>query len=225
MSKKSYVIKRRAPMFNHILNNDFASIVKGRRSVRNYDENIKISKEEISEIISESSLAPSSANMQPWRVIVVDTPEGKEKLRPLVRFNTLQNDTSSAMLLIFGDTKSYLYAEEIYNTAVEQGKMPAEVRDSQLETILSMYPTLPKELKVEIAKVDSSLFAMQLMLVARAHGYDTNPMAGFEVDQVAKAFDLDEERYAPVMIISIGKAKEDGHESVRLSSDKITFWR
>ncbi|WP_379137901.1 nitroreductase family protein [Paenibacillus sp. sgz500958] len=212
-------------MFNHILNNDFTSIVKGRRSVRNYDENIKISRDEINEIISEASLAPSSANMQPWRVLVVDTPEGKEKLRPLVRFNTLQNDTSSAMLLIFGDTQSYLHVEEIYNTAVEQGKMPAEVRDSQLGTILSMYPTLPKEVKIEVAKVDSSLFAMQLMLVARAHGYDTNAMAGFEVDQVAKAFDLDEERYAPVMIISIGKAKEEGYESVRLSSDKITFWR
>ncbi|MGO4546413.1 nitroreductase family protein [Paenibacillus sp. 2TAB23] len=212
-------------MFNHILNNDFTNIVKGRRSVRQYDETIKISKEEISEIIREASLAPSSANMQPWRVIVVNTPEGKEKLRPLVRFNTLQNDTSSAMLLIFGDTQSYLYAEEIYNTAVEQGKMPAEVRDSQLETILTMFPTLSKEMKVEVAKVDSSLFAMQLMLVARAHGYDTNPMAGFEVDQLAKAFDLDEERYAPVMIVSIGKAKEEGYETVRLDSDKITFWR
>ncbi|MFF2909347.1 nitroreductase family protein [Paenibacillus sp. NPDC057934] len=212
-------------MFNNTLNNDFASIVKDRRSVRNYDENFKISKEELSEIISEASLAPSSANMQPWRVVVVDTPEGKEKLRPLVRFNTLQNDTSSAMLLIFGDTDSYLNVEEIYNTAVEQGKMPADVRDSQVKTILSMYPTLAKEVKIEVAKMDSSLFAMQLMLVARAHGYDTNPMAGFEVDQVAKAFDLDEERYAPVMIISIGKAKEAGYETVRLSSDKITFWR
>ncbi|MCM3261989.1 nitroreductase family protein [Paenibacillus lautus] len=212
-------------MFNHIQNNDFANIVMGRRSVRNYDENFKISKEEMSDMISEASLAPSSANMQPWRVIVVDTPGGKEKLRPLVRFNTLQNDTSSAMLLIFGDTQSYLYAEEIYNTAVEQGKMPAEVRDRQLETILSLFPTLSREMKVEIAKIDSSLFAMQFMLVARAHGYDTNPMAGFEADQLAKAFDVDEERYAPVMIISLGKAKEDGHESVRLEPDKITFWR
>lgn len=212
-------------MFNHIQNNDFANIVMGRRSVRNYDENYKISKEEMSDMISEASLAPSSANMQPWRVIVVDTPEGKEKLRPLVRFNTLQNDTSSAMLLIFGDTQSYLYAEEIYNTAVEQEKMPAEVRDRQLETILSLFPTLSREMKVEIAKIDSSLFAMQFMLVARAHGYDTNPMAGFEADQLAKAFDVDEERYAPVMVISLGKAKEDGHESVRLEPDKITFWR
>ncbi|MDI4643659.1 nitroreductase family protein [Cohnella hashimotonis] len=212
-------------MFNHIQNNDFASIVKGRRSVRNYDENVKISKEELREIISEASLAPSSANMQPWRVAVVDTPEGKEKLRPLVRFNTLQNDTSSAMLIIFGDIQSYAYAQEIYDAAVEQGKMPAEVRDSQLKTILSMFPTLPRELLVEVAKIDSSLFAMQLMLVARAHGYDTNPMAGFETDQVAKAFDLEEERYVPVMIISIGKAKEEGYESVRLDSEKITFWR
>ncbi|MDR9853653.1 nitroreductase family protein [Paenibacillus sp. VCA1] len=212
-------------MFNNIQNNDFANIVKGRRSVRKYDENVKISKEEMSEMISEASLAPSSANMQPWRVVVVDTPEGKEKLRPLVRFNTLQNDTSSAMLLIFGDTQSYFYAEEIYNMAVEQGKMPAEVRDRQLETILSMYPALSKELKIEVAKVDSSLFAMQFMLVARAHGYDTNPMGGFEVDRLARAFDLDEERYAPVMIISIGKAKEEGYESVRLGSDKITFWK
>lgn len=212
-------------MFNHIQNNDFASIVKGRRSVRNYDENVKISKEELREIISEASLAPSSANMQPWRVAVVDTPEGKEKLRPLVRFNTLQNDTSSAMLIIFGDIQSYAYAQEIYDAAVEQGKMPAEVRDSQLKTILSMFPTLPRELLVEVAKIDSSLFAMQLMLVARAHGYDTNPMAGFETDQVAKAFDLEEERYVPVMIVSIGKAKEEGYESVRLDSEKITFWR
>ncbi|MFF2886043.1 nitroreductase family protein [Paenibacillus sp. NPDC057967] len=212
-------------MFTSTQNNDFANIVKGRRSVRHYDESIKISREEISEMIAEASLAPSSANMQPWRVVVVDTPEGKEKLRPLVRFNTLQNDTSSAMVLIFGDTESYLNAEEIYNTAVEQGKMPAEVRDRQLETILSMFPALPKELKVEVAKVDSSLFAMQFMLVARAHGYDTNPMAGFEVDQVARAFDLDEERYVPVMIISIGKAKEEGYETVRLASEKITFWR
>lgn len=211
-------------MFSNTVNNDFANIVKERRSVRKYDENVKISKEEMNEMIAEASLAPSSANMQPWRVVVVDTPEGKEKLRPLVGFNTLQNDTSSAMLLIFGDTQSYLYAEEIYNTAVEQGKMPAEVRDRQLETILSMFPTLSKELKVEVAKIDSSLFAMQFMLVARAHGYDTNPMAGFETDQIAKAFDLDEERYAPVMMLSIGKAKEEGYESVRLAPDKLTFW-
>ena len=31
----------------------------------------------------------------------------------------------------------------------------------------------------DIVKVDSSLAAMQLMLVAKQHGYDTNPIGGF----------------------------------------------
>ncbi|WP_337103810.1 nitroreductase family protein [Paenibacillus sp. YIM B09110] len=212
-------------MLKHIQNNDFANIITGRRSVKLYDQDVKISKEEMQAIIQEASLAPSSANIQPWRVIVVHSPEGKSKLRPLVQFNTRQNDTSAAMLIILGDTQSELYVEEIYNTAVELGKMPSDVRDKQVTQIMSMFPHIPRELKIEIAKVDASLFAMQLMLVARAHGYDTNPMAGFERDKVVSVFDLDDERYVPVMILAIGKAKEAGHESVRLSSEKITFWR
>ncbi|NQX48595.1 nitroreductase family protein [Paenibacillus tritici] len=212
-------------MLEHIQNNDFVSIITGRRSVRHYDEQVKITTKEMQDIINEASLAPSSANIQPWRVIVVHTPEGKDKLRPLVQFNTQQNDSSAAMLIILGDTQSEQYVEEIYNMAVEQGKMPQEVRDKQVSQILGMFPLLPRDMKIEIAKVDASLFAMQLMLVARAHGYDTNPMAGFERDKVVSAFDLDDERYVPVMILSIGKAKQEGHESVRLPSDKITFWR
>ncbi|WP_336774316.1 nitroreductase family protein [Paenibacillus sp. MMO-58] len=208
-----------------IPNNDFNNIITGRRSVRHYDESIKISKEEMQDIIKEASLAPSSANMQPWRVIVVNTPEGKNKLQPLVQFNTRQNDTSAAMLIILGDTQSERYVEEIYNSAVEQGKMPKDLRDKQVTQIMDMFPLLPREIKIEIAKIDASLFAMQLMLVARAHGYDTNPMAGFERDKVVSAFDLDDERYVPVMIISIGKAAQEGHESVRLDSEQITFWR
>lgn len=212
-------------MLDRIQNNDFSDIIKGRRSVRHYDESVKISKEELNEMIAEASLAPSSANMQPWRVIVVHTPEGKSKLHPLMQFNTLQNDTSSAMLIILGDTQSYLNVEEIYDTAVQQGKMPQDVRDKQVPQIMSMFPELPKEIKAEVAKIDASLFSMQLMLVARAHGYDTNPMAGFEQDQIVKAFDLDEERYVPVMVLSIDKAQAEGYETVRLSSEQITFWR
>lgn len=211
-------------MLEHVTNNDFTNIITGRRSVKLYDEDVKITKEHLQAIIQEASLAPSSANMQPWRVIAVHSPEGKNKLRPLVMFNTQQNDTSAAMLIILGDTQSELNAEQIYNTAVELGKMPSEVRDKQVTQIMSLYPHLPRELKIEIAKIDASLFAMQLMLVARAHGYDTNPMGGFERDKVVSTFDLDDERYVPVMILSIGKAKEEGYESVRLPAEEITFW-
>ncbi|MEH7016535.1 nitroreductase family protein, partial [Bacillus sp. JJ63] len=57
--------------------NNFTEIITGRRSIRKYDPSVKISKEEMTEILTEATLAPSSVNMQPWRFLVIDSAEGK----------------------------------------------------------------------------------------------------------------------------------------------------
>lgn len=205
--------------------NDFSEIVSGRRSVRHFDPEVKISHNEMLAMIDEAVTAPSSVNMQPWRFVVVESQEGKEILKPLIRFNTLQNDTSAAMVLIFGDMRSQERAEEIYNTAVERGLMPEEVRDKQLASIVPTYNQASRSMMSDIVHIDASLAAMQLMLVARSHGYDTNPIGGFEKAKLAEAFDLDPERYVPVMVLAIGKAKEEGYPSVRLSANSITSFK
>ncbi|GIO44242.1 nitroreductase family protein [Paenibacillus apis] len=205
--------------------NDFKEIAFGRKSVRLYDENVKIDRKEMLEMISEATLAPSSVNMQPWRFVVIESDDAKAKLRPLIRFNTRQNDTSSAMVLIFGDLRCYEKAEEIYDQAVAEGKMPQEVREKQLSTIVPYYQSLSRQQMNDIVKIDSSLAAMQFMLVARAHGYDTNPIGGFEADRLAAAFGLDPERYVPVMIVSVGKAAEAGYSSVRLAPEVVTDFK
>lgn len=212
-------------MSKELVNNDFSSVVFGRKSVRVYDEMVKISHEEMLEMIQETTTAPSSVNMQPWRFVVAESEKAKAKLKPLIRFNTRQNDTSSAMVMIFGDMNCYEYGEEIYDQAVAEGKMPAEVRDQQLAAILPYYQNFTREQMNDVVKIDASLAAMQFMLVARSHGYETNPIGGFEADQLAEAFDLDKERYVPVMILSVGKAVEEGYESVRLAPEKITTFK
>jgi len=54
--------------------------ILNRKSIRLYDENVKISREEMNQILTEAMLAPSSRNQQPWRFVVVDTKLGKERL-------------------------------------------------------------------------------------------------------------------------------------------------
>lgn len=205
--------------------NNFSDIMFGRKSIREYDKEVKISKEDMLEMIQEATTAPSSVNLQPWRFAVVDSEAGKETLKPLIRFNTRQNESSSAMIVIFGDLECYEYAEDIYGQAVEEGKMPSEVRDQQLAAIVPYYKSFSKAEMNDIVKIDGSLAAMQMMLVARSHGYDTNPIGGFEADQIAEALGYDKDRYVPVMILSIGKAQETGYESVRLAADKITTFK
>ena len=174
------------------------------------------------EILDKTVTAPSSVNMQPWRFVVVDSEEGKDKLKPFVSYNAIQNETSSAMVLIFADLKSQERAEEIYGKAVTQGKMPEEVKEKQLSSIVPMYENAPFEVMNEIVHIDSSLAAMQLMLVARSYGYDTNAIGGYKKDGLAKAFGLDEDRHVPILIIALGKADEEGFESVRLDASDVT---
>ncbi|MRN55506.1 nitroreductase family protein [Paenibacillus monticola] len=204
---------------------DFTGIITGRRSIRKYDPAVKISKEEMTQILTEATLAPSSVNMQPWRFLVIDSAEGKATLAPLARFNQTQVETSAAVIAVFGDLNNFDYAEEIYSAAVERGFMPADVKENQLARLAGHFSTLPAAANKDTVLIDSALASMQLMLVARAHGYDTNPIGGFEKDKIAEAFGMDKDRYVPVMLISIGKALEEGHESVRLPIETIAQWK
>lgn len=204
--------------------NDFNEIVYGRRSIKVYDPTVKISREEMSEILAQASKAPSSINMQPWRFVVIDTEEGKEKLAPLSRFNKEKVLSSSAVIAVFADLNSFDYAEEIYGKAVELGYMPQEVKDFQLNAFKPLYESMSYEQMKDTVLLDTGLVSMQLMLVARAHGYDTNPIGGYEKDQIAEAYGLNKERYLPVMLLTIGKAANEGFESYRLPVETTTTW-
>lgn len=206
-------------------NNNFEDVTFNRRSIKVFDEDVKISHSEMLEMIDKAVKAPSSVNLQPWRFVIVDSKEGKEKLRPLIKFNKRQNDTSSAMILIFGDMKCYEKADEIFGEAVEKGFMPEDVKNDTLDMFIPAYKNASREKMNDIVKIDSSLAAMQLMLVARHYGYDTNAIGGFEEDKLAEAFGLDKDRYVPVLILAIGKSDYDSHESTRLDAADITKFR
>ncbi|MCY7886995.1 nitroreductase family protein [Bacillus spizizenii] len=208
-----------------IKTNDFMEIMKGRRSIRNYDPTVQISKEEMTEILEEATTAPSSVNAQPWRFLVIDSPEGKEKLAPLASFNQTQVTTSSAVIAVFADMNNGDYLEEIYSKAVELGYMPQEVKDRQIAALTAHFEKLPAQVNRETILIDGGLVSMQLMLTARAHGYDTNPIGGYDKENIAETFGLDKERYVPVMLLSIGKAADEGYASYRLPIDKIAEWK
>ncbi|AHM67303.1 nitroreductase family protein [Paenibacillus polymyxa] len=210
---------------NIVKTNDFKEIALGRRSVKVYDPSVKISREEMTEILTEATRAPSSINLQPWRFLVIDSPEGKATLAPLARFNQRQVETSSAVIAVFGDLNNFDNFEQIFGEAVELGYMPQDIKEMQQEKVTAHFAALDPVVNRETVLIDGGLVSMQLMLVARAHGYDTNAIGGYEKDQIAEAFGMDKDRYVPVMLISMGKGINEGHPSTRLPIDQIAQWK
>ena len=59
---------------------DFLNIMQTRKSCRAYDPAKSVSREDLLKIVEAGRLSPSGCNSQPWKFIVVDEPDAKEKL-------------------------------------------------------------------------------------------------------------------------------------------------
>jgi nitroreductase len=196
-----------------------------RTSIRKYDTSVKISKEEMSNILQDAMTAPSSLNLQPWRFFVFDSPKGKEMIKPFMMFNAQQWETSSAIIAVYGDMENFSYADSIYAAAAEHKLIPEEYKTKMLDMIHSYGAQYTEERLRNSILLDCGFVAMQLMLSAKAYGYDTNPIGGFLRKELTEVLQLDPERYIPIVLISIGKAVEKGKDSIRFSVDEITQWK
>lgn len=189
-----------------IINNDFHDVLTGRHSVRRFDSSVKISREEMTEMLKETITAPSACNLQAWRFVVVDTDKGREKLHKyFMKFNFPQIDKSSAIVLFFGNTLAFKKYSKLWHSMYEAKKVTKEAMDAALNTFMPLYEKAPKEMLVADSMVDTSLAAMQFMLIAREHGYDTNAMAGYDSTKAAATMGLDPKQYVSVMAIAVGK--------------------
>ncbi|WP_088547184.1 nitroreductase family protein [Paenibacillus aquistagni] len=201
---------------------DFHQVVKERHSVRYYDPSVKMTRAELEEILHEATLAPSSSNLQPWRFLVIEDQALKEKLLPIA-FNQKQVVDASAVIAVFGDLKWYERGEQIYSASVDAGYMTEEVKQQFVGTAENVYRNMDEARKKSIVHIDGGLVSMQLMLSARARGYDTVPMGGFDGVKFKEAFNVPE-HYENIMLIAIGKAAQPGRPTVRLPLDQIVSW-
>ncbi|WP_426446404.1 nitroreductase family protein [Paenibacillus sp. S-38] len=201
---------------------DYYSVVRERRSVRHYDPSVKISREELTEMLEEAVLAPSSSNLQPWRFLVIDEQPLKEKLLPIA-YNQQQVVDAAAVIAVLGDKNAYLQADAIYQSAVDAGYMDEERKQLLVGNALRGYERIGEEGRKDVVLIDGGLVSLQFMLSAKARGYDTVPMAGYNAQQFREAFDIPDS-YATVMLIAVGKASQPGHPTTRLPIEAVTFW-
>ncbi|MCT0161173.1 nitroreductase family protein [Lactiplantibacillus pentosus] len=163
------------------------TVINARHSVRKYDGQTKIESEEMNQMLQTAFLAPTALNQQPIRALVITDAQLREQLCAATG-NTSQLTTSSAVVLFVLDRENQ-HQTPAFQPG--QGDAPAQHSDT-------------------IGALDTGLIAMQFMLVAKDHGYDTNPMTGFDAAGFTKILNLDAQRYQPLLLVSIGKAAVAG---------------
>lgn len=175
--------------------------IETRRSVNFFDSSRKIDTETIEKILELAALAPSSMNLQPWRVITVVSDDKKELLKSAA-MNQPKVTEASAVFILLGDLD---YAEKNIDMTVESmvelGYLPEDQKDKRIEMAHNAHRNPDKRYKTAI--LNTSLFGMNLMYACAAYGVETHPMGGFDPEDVKAKFDISD-RMIPVMLVAAG---------------------
>ncbi|MDF2001475.1 nitroreductase family protein [Bacillus pumilus] len=193
-------------------------ILKQRASVKEYDTTHDMTKEELTELLDITTKAPSAWNLQHWHFTVFHSAESKAKLLPIA-YNQKQISQASAVIAVLGDLEANQNGEKIYSELAEQGFITEDIKETLMTQINGAYQS--EQYAREAAYSNASLAAMQLMIAAKAMGYDTCAMGGFSKDAFIKEFNVSG-RYEPVMLISVGKAAKEAHKSNRFDIEQVS---
>lgn len=160
------------------------------REARSYNDWLDqpVSDDEIHAIYELLKMAPTSANMQPARIVWAKSSEAKAKLADCASDGNKDKITSAPVVAIIGydidfheelpwlfphtDAKSWFDGDE-------DGRKEGAFRNSSLQ-------------------------GAYLMIAARALGLDCGPMSGFDSEAVDKAFFADQPRHRSNFICAIG---------------------
>lgn len=200
--------------------NQFLQFMIERTSIRHYDPNVVISKEKLKELLKIAGKAPSAWNLQHWHFVVFHSQTAKERLLPIANHQQQIVD-SSAVVAVLGDLQANQKTNDVYQPLVDEGHMTEEIKKTLAGQIERAYQN--QQFARDAAFTNASLGAMQLILAAKAEGYDTCPIGGFDKKAFMKEFNISE-RYIPVMLITIGKALKPAHKSNRLPVEQLSTW-
>lgn len=192
-----------------------------RCTIRKYQKDHKIKHDEILSIIDDALNAPSSLNLQPWRIIAIESDAAKEALLPFASFNQLQVSTCSVVLAIFADLNSFDWAEKIAEGEVALGVKESLENNKMLEIVAQVKKIKTPEQILNSHFFDCGLLTMQLTQSALGYGYASNIIGGYDKAGLSQHLNV-EDSLVPIVMITIGKADEGGHQSVRLEAKEVT---
>lgn len=185
-----------------------------RRAVKHYDAEHEFTDGEVKKLMEAAVQTPSSFNIQNWRFVLVRDKELREQIKAAA-WGQAQVTDASLLIVMTADLKSWAKSPERY-----WKNAPEEVANMMVEMMGPFYEG-KDQLQRDEAMRSSGLAGQTIMLAAKAMGYDSCPMIGFDPTEVAKLINLPEDHVIGFMI-SVGKATQPARpKGCQLSLDEV----
>jgi nitroreductase len=199
--------------------------LKWRYATKHFDENKKISSEDLSDLKEAVRLTASSYGLQPYQVFIVEDEKVKEQLRAAA-FNQPQL-TEASQIFVFAaytEVKEEYIKEYMENVAQTRGMQHSDL-DQFAEMIKGASMSLPKEQQETWMAKQTYIALGNLLNVAATLKIDACPMEGFNAEKINTILGLADKGLTATVIAPVGYRSQDdvtqNYKKVRKSNEDL----
>lgn len=180
-----------------------------RYATKKFDASKKISDTDLQTIKEAIRLSASSYGLQPYKVLIIESPEIRAKIQP-VAWGQSQIVEASHLLVFanqthFGDAEIEAFGANI----VETRGISAESIQGYVDFMKSKISTLPLETRNNWTSKQAYIALGTLLNTAASLKIDATPMEGFEPEKVNEILGLDKLNLNATLIVALGYRHED----------------
>ena len=176
---------------------DTIDAIYSRRSVKHYDPEHVMPEADLRKLLEAAVQSPTSFNIQHWRFVVVRDKELRRQIRAAANDQAQMTD-ASVLIVMTADLLAWKKDPQRY-----WRDAPPEVAKMLVDWMGPFHEGLDW-LQRDEAMRSIGMASQTIMLAAKALGYESCPMIGFDFDQVSKLIGLPADHVIGNMI-AIGK--------------------
>ncbi|ADU30297.1 nitroreductase [Evansella cellulosilytica DSM 2522] len=206
-----------------------------RHATKEFDANKKISEDDFQFILETGRLSPSSIGLEPWKFLVIENNELKNKLKEVSWGAQGQLPTASHFVVILARTiKDVKYdSEYIKKQMLEVKKFPEHL----LSKIQERYKTF-QESDLHLLENERTIFdwsvkqcyiaLANMMTAAALIGVDSCPIEGFQYDHVHQILKeeglLEDGNLDVAVMVAFGIRAQEPRPKTRKPLEDIVHW-
>ena len=177
----------------------------------------QIDKDNLNTILESIRLTPTSLGMQPFKVLVIDNPELREKMLPIAHNQSQIKDASHLILFAANTQISEETVDTYMNNVATTRQMPVE-NLAGFKGMINGFVGSKNEAQItEWASRQCYIALGVAMATAASLKVDTTPMEGYKANEMDELFNLKAQGYASAVLLAVGHRDEENDQLAKLA--------
>ncbi|MBT3980844.1 MAG: NAD(P)H-dependent oxidoreductase [Bacteriovoracaceae bacterium] len=198
------------------MNSKITEQLRWRYATKMFDPSKKLNNEQLGTIFEATRLTPSSFGLSPWKLLIVEDPVIRKRLRPASWNQSQIVDASHLLILCTPEQFSPEHLDHFINTSAEQRAVEVSSLAGYKELIEGFIGRMNPGQQLEWMRKQAYIALGNLLSVTAMMGVDSCPMEGFDREQYNQILSLPSRGLDATVVCAIGhRSSEDKYSELK----------